>query len=76
VTAKDDFNRQVRQTALLAVALLGALGFGILVLAGADWIPGTIIVAAGAIGLARLIPTINRLCRNAPPSAQRRRPTS
>jgi hypothetical protein len=76
VTAKEDFNRQVRQTALLAAALLAALGFGILVLAGADWIPGTLIVAASVIGLARLIPTINRLCRSAPPSPPQRRPTS
>jgi hypothetical protein len=66
VTAKDVFNRQVRQTALLTVALLCALIFGIIVLAGSDWIPGTLIVAASVIGLARLIPTINRLCRHAP----------
>ena len=39
MTAKDEFNRQVRQTALLAVALLAALIFGIIVLAGEDWIP-------------------------------------
>jgi hypothetical protein len=33
-----------------------------------DWIPGTFIVAASVIGLARLIPVINGLCRQAPPS--------
>jgi hypothetical protein len=75
VTAQEEFNRQVRQTALLAVALLAALIFGIIVLASADWIPGTLIVAASVIGLARLIPTINRLCRHAPPSPPHGKPT-
>ena len=51
MTAKDEFNRQVRLTALLTVGLLAALIFGIIVLAGGDWIPGTIIVAASLIGL-------------------------
>ena len=73
--AKNEFNRQVRQTALLTVALLSALIFGIVVLAGADWIPGTLIVAASVIGLARLIPIINRLCRQAPPSPPHGKPT-
>jgi hypothetical protein len=68
MTAKDDFNRQVRLTALLTVGLLAALIFGIIVLAGGDGIPGTIIVAASLIGLARQIPVINKLCRHAPPS--------
>lgn len=68
MTAKNEFNRQVRQTAFLTVALLFALIFGLIVLAGGDWIPGTLIVAASVIGLARVIPTINRLCRQAPPS--------
>jgi hypothetical protein len=68
VSAKDEFNRQVRVTALLSVALLAAPVFGIFVLAGGDWVPGTIIVAAGAIGLARQVPVVNRLCRQAPPS--------
>ena|SRR5215208_42427 len=75
MTAKDEFDRQVRRTALLAVALVSALIFGIIVLAGADWIPGTLIVAASVIGLARLIPTINRLCRQTPPSPPHGKPT-
>jgi hypothetical protein len=76
MTAKDDFNRQVRLTALLTVGLLAALIFGIIVLAGGDWIPGTIIVAASLIGLARQIPVINKLCRHAPPSPPHGKPTS
>ena len=76
MTAKDEFNRQVRQTALLTVALLAALIFGIIALAGADWIPGTLIVAASLIGLARLIPIINRLCRQVPPSPPHGKPSS
>ena len=75
MTAKDEFNRQVRRTALLIVGLLAALVFGIIVLAGGDWIPGTIIVAAAVIGLGRQIATINRLCRHAPPSPPHGKPT-
>jgi len=70
VTAKDEFNRQVRQTALLTVALLAALIFGIIVLAGGDWIPGTLIVAASLIGLASQSRVINKLCRQTPPAAR------
>ena len=75
MTAKDDFNRQVRRTALLTVALLAALGFGIIVLAGGDWTPGTLIVASSLIGLASQIPVINKLCRHAPPSPAHGKPT-
>jgi hypothetical protein len=75
VTAKDEFNRQVRLTALLTVGLLAALIFGIIVLAGGDWIPGTVIVAASLIGLGRQIPIINKLCRQAPPSPPHGTPT-
>ena len=75
MAAKDEFNRQVRRTALLTVALLAALIFGIIVLAGGDWIPGTLIVASTLIGLARQIPVINRLCRQTPPSSPHGKPT-
>jgi hypothetical protein len=71
VTARDAFNRQVRQTALLAVGLLAALCFGIIVLAGGDWIPGGIIVVSTLIGLGRLVPVIGRLCRQPPPPSPR-----
>ena len=66
MTAKDSFNRQVRLTALLSVGLLAALIFGILVLAGGDWIPGALIVVASLIGLARQIPVVTKLCRRPP----------
>jgi hypothetical protein len=75
VTSKEELNRQVRQTALLTVALLAALIFGIVVLASGDWIPGTLIVTASLIGLARQIPIINRLCNQAPPSPRHGKPT-
>jgi hypothetical protein len=68
VTTKEEFNRQVRRTAFLTVGLFAALIFGIIVLAGGDWIPGTVIVAASLIGLAGQISVINRLCHQAPPS--------
>jgi hypothetical protein len=51
---------QVRLTALLTVGLLAALIFGIIVLAGGDWIPGTVIVAASLIGLGRQIAVIKK----------------
>jgi hypothetical protein len=75
MTAKDEFNQQVRRTSLLTVGLLTALIFGIIVLAGGDWIPGTVIVAASLIGLARQIPVINKLCRQVPPSPPHGKPT-
>jgi hypothetical protein len=75
MTAKEEFNRQVRRTALLTVGLLAALIFGIVVLAGGDWLPGTLIVAASLIALARQIATVTKLCRQAPPSPPHGEPT-
>jgi hypothetical protein len=69
VSPKDEFNRRARNTAVLSVALLAALIFGIIVLVGGDWIPGALIVAASLIGLARQIPIISKLCNHTPPSA-------
>jgi hypothetical protein len=77
MTGTQEFSRAVRRTALLTVALAAALIFGIVVLAGGDWIPGTVIVVASLIGLAREVPVIRKLCetplppRDGPP---RRRP--
>ena len=62
MTDKQEFNRQVRRAAVTTVALGFALLFGIIVLAGGDWIPGAIIVAAALVGLAREIPLIRKLC--------------
>ena len=75
MTAKNEFNRQVRRTALLTVGLLAALMFGTVVLVGGDWMPGTLIATASLIGLASQIPVINKLCRRAPPSAPHGKPT-
>ncbi|HKO29261.1 MAG TPA: hypothetical protein VJU80_17510 [Solirubrobacteraceae bacterium] len=75
MTEKDEFNRQVWRTALLTVGLLAALTFGIIVLAGGDWIPGTLIVASSLIGLASQISVINKLCRHVPPSTPHGKPT-
>ena len=68
MTAKEDFNRRVWRTTLLTVGLLAALIFGVIVLAGGDWIPGRIIVVASAVGLATQIAIIAGLCRGAAPS--------
>ena len=57
-----DFTHQVWQTAIITVALGACLIFGIIVLSGGDWLPGGIIVAASAVGLAREVPIIRRLC--------------
>ena len=59
---EEEFNRQVRRTALLSLGLAAALVFGIIVLVSGDWIPGTIIVAATLIGLTKQVPVIRRLC--------------
>ena len=59
---REQFNHQVRRTAILTVALAAALVFGIIVLASGDWIPGAIIVASTLVGLAREIPVIRKLC--------------
>jgi hypothetical protein len=75
VTAKEDFDRQVWRTALLTVGLLAAFIFGIIVLAGSDWIPGVIIVVASLIGLARQIPIVARLCSGSAPSPPHGRTT-
>jgi CHASE2 domain-containing sensor protein len=75
MTARHESNRQVRLAVLLTVALLAALIFGIIVLAGGDWIPGTVIVAASLIGLARQIPVVNKLRRQAPPPPPHGTPT-
>ena len=61
---KQEFNRQVRRTAFMTVALAAALIFGIIVLASGDWIPGGVIVASTVIGLAEQIPNIRKLCRD------------
>jgi hypothetical protein len=62
VTDKQEFNHQVRRAAITTVALGFALLFGIIVLAGGDWIPGGITVVAALVALAREIPRIRRLC--------------
>jgi hypothetical protein len=62
MTDKQEFNHQVRRAAVITVALSFALVFGIIVLAGGDWIPGGITVVAALVALAREIPRIRRLC--------------
>jgi len=61
MTVKQQFNREVRRTAVTTVALSFALLFGITVLAGGDWLPGGIIVVAALVGLARQVPPIRKL---------------
>ncbi len=62
------------RTTLLTVGLLAALIFGVIVLAGGDWIPGGIIVVASVVGLATQIPIIAGLCRGAAPSPPHGKP--
>jgi hypothetical protein len=65
----QDFNHLVRRTAMLTVALAACLIFGIIVLAGGDWLPGGIIVGASTVGLAREIPIIRSLCSTGEPAS-------
>ena len=74
---REEFNYQVRRTAVMTMALALGLVFGIILLASGDWIPGGIIVAATAVGLAVLVPTIRNLCSTEPPpSAPKSKPVS
>jgi hypothetical protein len=76
VTDREHANREIWAAALVTVGLAAALVFGIIVLIGGDWIPGTIIVAATLIGLATQVGTIHRLHREASaPSPKRHKPT-
>jgi branched-subunit amino acid ABC-type transport system permease component len=59
----EHVNRGTWTAVLVLVALVAALIFGITVLIGGDWIPGTIIVAATLIGLITQVGTIRRLRR-------------
>ena len=73
--AKEDFNRQARRTAFLTLGLVACGVFGVIVLAGGDWIPGAVIVVAVLIGLVRQVPVIRRLCRQgSAPSPPRSKP--
>ena len=76
MTAKEDFKRRVWRTTLLTVGLLATLIFGIIVLAGGDWIPGAIIVAASLIGLAGQIAVIAKLCGEPAPPPPHGKPMS
>jgi hypothetical protein len=62
LTDRQEFNHQVRRAAVITVALGFALVFGIIVLAGGDWIPGGITVVAALVGLARETRRIRKLC--------------
>jgi predicted NAD/FAD-dependent oxidoreductase len=61
MTSRHDFNHQIWQTAIITVALAACFAFGVIVLASGDWLPGGIIVAASAAGLARQVPVIRKL---------------
>jgi hypothetical protein len=75
VADKEEFNRLARRTAFLTVGLAAALVFGIIVLVSGDWIPGTIIVGATLIGLAKQVPVIRTLCsEERSPSVPRHKP--
>jgi hypothetical protein len=67
MATREEFNHQVRRTAIMSLALVACLVFGIIVLASGDWIPGGIIVAATVVGLGRQVPVIQRLCSTEPP---------
>jgi hypothetical protein len=49
------------RTIFMTVGLTAALVFGIFVLAGGDWLPGTIIVTAALAGLASQVAAIRAL---------------
>ncbi len=74
---REEFNHQVRRTVIMTLAFAAGLVFGIILLAGSDWIPGGIIVASTVVGLAVQIPVIRRLCSTElPPSPPTSKPVS
>lgn len=75
MTEKDNWIRLVRQTAVLTIGLAAALVFGVVVLAAGDWLPGTIIVVASVVGLAREVPVIRRLCSSPVPGPPKSTPS-
>jgi hypothetical protein len=76
VTDTENWTRQVRRAAVLTIALAAALVFGVVVLAGGDWIPGTIILVSSVVGLAREVPVIRRLCSSPVPGPPKSTPSS
>lgn len=74
---REDFNHQVRRTAITTLAFAAGLVFGIILLASNDWVPGGIIVAATVVGLAVEIPVIRKLCTTElPPSPPKSKPVT
>jgi hypothetical protein len=77
MATREKFNHQVRRTTIITLGLAACLVFGIIVLASGDWISGGIITAATLVGLAREVPTIQRLCSTQPPpSPPKSKPSS
>lgn len=72
MTNHHNINHEAWRAAFFTVALGACLVFGIIVLASGDWLPGGIIVAASAVGLARQVPIIRKLCSTDPVSPPKR----
>jgi hypothetical protein len=76
MTEYQNFKRQALRTGFLTVGLFAALVFGIIVLAGGDWLPGATIVVASLIALGAQVPVIRKLCNDpAAASPRTRKPT-
>ncbi len=65
MSEQESPHRDAHSTRLIAFAgaFVAAMGFGIILLAGGDWIPGGIIVAAALVGFAVQIPGLLQLYR-------------
>ena len=75
MATREEFNHQVRRTAIMTLGLVACLVFGIVVLASGDWIPGGVIVVATVVGLGTEVPAIQRLCSTErPPSPPKGKP--
>ncbi len=62
---KQSLDREARFRRLLVISagFVASMGFGIILLASGDWIPGGIIMAAAIVGLAVQIPGLWQLHR-------------
>lgn len=65
MSEKQSLDREARLRRLLVISagFVASMGFGIILIASGDWIPGGIIVAAALVGLAVQIPGLRQLHR-------------
>jgi hypothetical protein len=62
----EALRRRIIRAVAGTVAYLAFVVFGILLILDGDWVPGSLILGAGLVGWAVLVPIIGGLCREGP----------